>query len=926
MNISTKNDITVQKIIAICSLKTDIIFLSDMRLNTSKQISALHDLEKNFFFNGYKLFHNSTLSNRGVGILFKKDLNDNIFTVIRTIKEPDCNNLIMHVSINNRELVLVSVYGPNHDNELEFFNVLQTNLHNFHCPVIAGGDWNATLDNSEVGVNVDVVNMRNIPSIRRSNKIIDLCTSLSLVDPYRFLYPSNKEYTFIPSSRVEHNRSRLDFFLVSHCFLNKPIRCTIPHSLTSTLFDHKSISVFVDGKKKFRKGIVKDNILDAPDLTQHVRSAVFECYLQHWTPGNNRDGTVTPAGEVEVLLGSIGRIAALLLDIQNIEIRCAENGTVNDLDDLLIAGKCAEIQLIFEELPDLNFFENLCLGCGPDVFFQTLINCIKNNTLAHQAHIFRLRGTRKKLLENRIAGLKHNFNENSAIILQNERELSDIVESELKKELQHYKKFESLNNEKITPYFMNLVKSKNSSDSLENLRKNDGTPFSDRIELKNFVGDYYSSIYKQADNRAKNVQFIDIENFLGDTLNNPVVTGSILTNDEKIDLESAITMDELTKSINSANFASAPGGDGISNRFIKKYWDYFRVPLFNLCNYCHETGTLPLFFRTANIKLIPKKGDLSQLKNWRPISLLNCFYKIISRLITTRLRKYMDKMTPVCQKGYSGTGYCQEVLISLIEKIEKCNKLRKRACLLSLDVKKAFDSLSHSYLQNVYRFYNFGPNLIKWITLLCTNRKACVMIDSELNTDLFDLERGNAQGDTISPFIFNLGYQLLLFKLEFSLQIIGILSEDAVTAENFLITQGHPHQVINRNPKAFALADDCTLLVELCHNNLQLILNILREFENISGLECNVEKTALMVIGPNNAVPAEIEQLGFEIKDEITLLGCSIKNQGICYGENAQKIVSKIRTQANYWKRFNLSLPGRITVAKTFLYSQRSTT
>jgi len=212
MNISTKNDITVQKIIAICSLKTDFIFLSDLRLNTIKQGSALHDLKKTFFFHGYKLLHNSVLPSRGVGILVHKKFNDTNFRIIRTITEPDCNSLILHVSINTSEFVLASIYGPNHDNDLEFFNILKTNLLNFHCPIIAGGDWNATLDTAEVGVNLDVVNMRSIPSVRRSNKILELYNELSLSDPYRFLYPTNREYTYIPSSLVEHNRSRLDFF------------------------------------------------------------------------------------------------------------------------------------------------------------------------------------------------------------------------------------------------------------------------------------------------------------------------------------------------------------------------------------------------------------------------------------------------------------------------------------------------------------------------------------------------------------------------------------------------------------------------------------------------------------------------------------------------------------------------------------------
>ncbi len=93
---------------------------------------------------------------------------------------------------------------------------------------------------------------------------------------------------------------------------------------------------------------------------------------------------------------------------------------------------------------------------------------------------------------------------------------------------------------------------------------------------------------------------------------------------------------------------------------------------------------------------------------------------------------------------------------------------------MSLDIQKAFDSLSHSYLQNIFKFYNFGPNIGRWLTLLSTNRAARIIINSNISTEIFELERGNAQGDTISPFLFNLGYQILLFNLEFDLQIAGL--------------------------------------------------------------------------------------------------------------------------------------------------------
>jgi len=232
------------------------------------------------------------------------------------------------------------------------------------------------------------------------------------------------------------------------------------------MFDHKPVSIFLSGKTRGKKCIVKDSILNTKDLAYHVKSAVYECYLQHWTAGPNLDGTVTSADEIRILLTEIGRIMTLLNEIQLLEIRTAENGP-NNLDELSIEGKRAEIELIFDEMPELEFFETLNLGCRVDVFFEALINCIKNNALSHQAYVFRLRGMKKNILKKRISQLKQNFNANTNLILESERELSALIEHELKLELQHYKKFENLNNERITPYFMNLVKTKNSSDSLD---------------------------------------------------------------------------------------------------------------------------------------------------------------------------------------------------------------------------------------------------------------------------------------------------------------------------------------------------------------------------------------------------------------------------------------------------------------------------
>jgi hypothetical protein len=135
----------------------------------------------------------------------------------------------------------------------------------------------------------------------------------------------------------------------------------------------------------------------------------------------------------------------------------------------------------------------------------------------------------------------------------------------------------------------------------------------------------------------------------------------------------------------------------------------------------------------------------------------------------------MDKITKVSQKGFSNSKYCQEVLINIVDSIHTVRHSGRRGALLSLYIKKAFDSTAHAYLQQVYKFFNFGPNFIRWLNLVCTNRRACIILENELYSNFFDLERGNAQGDTISPYIFNIGFQILLFKLNFDLQIEGII-------------------------------------------------------------------------------------------------------------------------------------------------------
>ncbi len=184
-------------------------------------------------------------------------------------------------------------------------------------------------------------------------------------------------------------------------------------------------------------------------------------------------------------------------------------------------------------------------------------------------------------------------------------------------------------------------------------------------------------------------------------------------------------------------------------------------------------------------------------------------------------------------------------------------------------------------------------------------------------SEFFDLERGNAQGDTTSPFIFNLGFQVLLLKLSFDLHIECLIDFPLVLDT----APSPPVTVSTYTRKIYAYADDANLIVKMNYENLTRIKTILEDFGSMSGLVCNVEKTSILPIGGQFQIDNRIRDLGFTIVDRLTVLGLEIDREGYTQ-TNFTNIRKKICSHISSWRPFNLSLPGRINIAKSLLYSQ----
>jgi hypothetical protein len=127
----------------------------------------------------------------------------------------------------------------------------------------------------------------------------------------------------------------------------------------------------------------------------------------------------------------------------------------------------------------------------------------------------------------------------------------------------------------------------------------------------------------------------------------------------------------------------------------------------------------------------------------------------------------------------------------------------------------------------------------------------------------------------------------------------------------------------HRTSKVECFADDNNVLALLDRLGIETIKQILHDFAILSGLQCNVEKSQILILG-TNTVPDYIIESGFSVANEIKILGFNITRNAGDLWKNIEPAIEKIRNTATFWNRYRLSLPGRINVAKTLMLSQKN--
>ena len=148
----------------------------------------------------------------------------------------------------------------------------------------------------------------------------------------------------------------------------------------------------------------------------------------------------------------------------------------------------------------------------------------------------------------------------------------------------------------------------------------------------------------------------------------------------------------------------SPGSDGLPAEFYDVFWNDINQYLLKALNSAYTKGLLSITQRRGLITLIPKKNKPTNLlKNWRPITLLNCDYKIATKSIASRIRKVLPKIINNDQTGFLKGRFIGEI-IRLIDSIINYTNIEKiPGLLLFVDFEKAFDSIEWSFIEKTLK-------------------------------------------------------------------------------------------------------------------------------------------------------------------------------------------------------------------------------
>ena len=440
--------------------------------------------------------------------------------------------------------------------------------------------------------------------------------------------------------------------------------------------------------------------------------------------------------------------------------------------------------------------------------------------------------------------------------------------------------------ERSTKYFYALQNAKYNAKTSFAILDQDQKLIDDNTQILEYQRQFYQNLYS----KDEFVKF-DLEN----------KSGIQVSENQMLTQDCEFTLTEIKDAVNQMAKSKTPGKDGLSAEFYQTFFNELQELFMSMINETYTNGKLGGTLREGILNLIPKPNkDPREIKNLRPITLLNTDYKIIEKIIANRITPSLHEIINSDQRGFMQNRRISVNIRKLLDVMEFAILNDVEALIVSLDFQKCFDRVSFLILNGALDYFKFADRIKRWTCILYNDFQVRIQNNGNFSEKI-EIQKGIHQGGCCSSLYFLIVAEILAIEIRSNPEIKGI-------------TINEIKNILNQ------FADDLDIFGNT--KSVPAIFEMLETFKWQSGFQISYDKTTIYRIGSlknSTAVEYTKNQVAWT-SDDIKVLGIIISHEKI-EEKNYEPLLTKTRSIVQSWEHRNLSLLGKINVVNTLISS-----